>query len=308
MAKATRVAFGEALARVGEDPRIVVLDGDLMKSTFTHLFKEKYPDRFIECGIAESNMVGVTSGLALAGKIAWAASFACFIAGRLETVRMSAGYQEANVRLVGTHAGVGIGEDGASQMGLEDVAAMRALPGMTVIQPCDAVETERAVEYLLEHTGPVYLRLTRQKLDDVNAPEYRFELGKAVVLREGDGVALFGTGATVQESLKAADRLVEDGIEARVVNAHTLSPIDREAILDAARTCDLIVTAEDHNVHGGLGSAVAEVLAEAGAGVPLTVLGARDYGQSGTSEELFDAYGISAAHIADAARASLRSG
>jgi transketolase len=160
----------------------------------------------------------------------------------------------------------------------------------------------------LEHTGPVYLRLTRQKLDDVNAPEYRFELGKAVVLREGDGVALFGTGATVQESLKAADRLVEDGIEARVVNAHTLSPIDREAILDAARTCDLIVTAEDHNVHGGLGSAVAEVLAEAGAGVPLTVLGARDYGQSGTSEELFDAYGISAAHIADAARASLRSG
>ncbi|MBI4261618.1 MAG: transketolase family protein [Actinobacteria bacterium] len=303
MAKATREAFGEALVRVGGDPRIVVLDGDLMKSNFTYLFRERYPDRFVECGIAESNMIGVASGLALAGKIAWASSFACFLSGRLETIRMSVGYQAANVRLAGTHAGVGIGDDGASQMALEDVAAMRALPNMTVIQPGDAVETERCVEYLVEHEGPVYLRLTRQKLDDVNPPDYRFELGKAVVLREGSDVALLGTGATVQEALKAADELAGEGVEARVINVHTLKPIDHETILAAARECGRLVTVEDHNVFGGLGSAVAEVLAANGSGAPLTVLGATDYGQSGKSEELYDAYGISAKHVAEAARA-----
>jgi transketolase len=301
MAKATREAFGEALARVGEDPRIVVLDGDLLKSTFTYLFREKYPERFIECGIAESNMIGVASGLALSGKVAWAASFACFVAGRLETIRMSAGYQEANVRLVGTHAGIGIGDDGASQMGLEDVAAMRALPNMTVIQPADAVETERAVEYLVDHEGPTYMRLTRQKLEDVNPADYRFEVGKAVTLREGSEVALLATGATVQEALKAADELAGGGISARVLNVHTLKPIDREAILAAAAECGGIVTVEDHNVIGGLGSAVAEVLAEEGSGARLTVLGCRDYGQSGDSEGLYDLYGISAKHVSDAA-------
>ena len=165
MAKATREAFGEALVKVGADPRHVVLDGDLMKSNMTYLFKEEYPDRFVECGIAESNMVGVAAGLALSGKVAWASSFACFLAGRLETIRMSVGYNEANVRLAGTHAGIGIGDDGASQMALEDVAAMRALPNMAVIQPCDDVETQQAVEYLANgHEGPAYLRLTRQKV------------------------------------------------------------------------------------------------------------------------------------------------
>jgi transketolase len=302
MAKSTRESFGEALARVGTDPRIVALDGDLMKSTFTVLFREKYPDRFVECGIAEKNMIGIAAGLALSGKIPFAASFACFVAERLEVVRMSVGYNDANVRLVGTHAGVGIGEDGASQMGLEDVAAMRALPNMSVIQPADAVETERAVEYLVEHVGPVYLRLTRQKLEDVNPPDYRFELGHAVVLRDGSDVALFGTGGTVQEVVQAADRLAEEGISARVVNIHTLAPIDSAAILSAAADCGHIITVEDHNVHGGLGSAVAEVLAGTGSGSPLTVLAVRDYGQSGTSEELYDVYGISALHVVDAAR------
>jgi transketolase len=301
-AKATREAFGEALARVGEDERVVALDGDLLKSTYTSLFRDRYPDRFVECGIAESNMVGVASGLALSGKIPFAASFACFIAGRLETIRMSVGYQEAPVRLVGTHAGVGIGEDGASQMGLEDIAAMRALPNMTVIQPADAVETERAVEFLIEHDGPAYLRLTRQKVDMVNQVDYQFELGTAVMLREGSDVALLGTGGTVQECLAAAEELAGEGVEARVLNVHTLKPIDRGAVLEAARACGALVTVEDHFVTGGLGSAVAEVLAGEGAAPRLRVLGVETYGQSGQPAELYDHYGISAKHIATAAR------
>src|SRR5919199_1752926 len=190
MAEATRKSFGEALAEIGSDERVWALDGDLMKSTYTYLFRDKYPERFVECGIAEKNMIGVAAGLALAGKVPFAASFACFIANRLEVVRMSVGYNHANVRLVGTHAGIGIGADGASQMGLEDVSAVRALPNFTIIQPADYVETKRAVEYLLEHEGPVYLRVTRQKLEDVNGDDYRFELGKAVQLREGSDIAL----------------------------------------------------------------------------------------------------------------------
>jgi transketolase len=302
-AKATRESFGEALVRVGSDERIVVLDGDLMKSTYTHLFREAHPERFIECGIAESNMVGVASGLALAGKQAWAASFACFITGRLETIRMSAGYQEADVRIVGTHAGVGIGDDGASQMALEDVAAMRALPNMTVIQPADDVETQRAVEWLASsHDGPAYLRLTRQKLEDVNGEGYAFQPGRAVVLRDGTDVALVGTGATVQEALKAADELANEGIEARVVNVHTLKPFDVAGVAAAARDCGSVVTAEDHFRHGGLGSCVAEAIAGEGVAAKLKVLAVDSYGQSGEPGELYDHYGIDAAHIAAAAR------
>jgi transketolase len=305
MAKATREAFGEALVKVGADPKHVVLDGDLMKSNFTYLFKEAYPDRFVEVGIAESNMVGVAAGLALAGKTAWASSFSCFLAGRLETIRMSVGYNEANVRLAGTHAGIGIGDDGASQMALEDVAAMRALPNMAVIQPCDEAETTAAVEYLAnEHEGPAFLRLTRQKLDDVNPGGYRFEFGKVSRLREGSDVCLFASGATVQEALKAADELGQDGIRAAVVNVHTLAPIDADGIVRETREAgNRAVSVEDHNVVGGLGSAVAGALVQAGSGARLTVLGCRDYGQSGTSEELYDAYGISAKHVAEAARA-----
>jgi transketolase len=219
---------------------------------------------------------------------------------------MSVGYNEANVRLCGTHAGIGIGDDGASQMALEDVAAMRALPNMDVIQPCDDVETQRAVEYLADHVGPVFLRLTRQKLDDVNPQDYRFEFGKAVTLREGSDVALVGTGATVQEALKAADELAGENISARVINVHTIKPLDGETLVRAARECRAVITVEDHNVFGGLGSAVAEVLAAAGTdGTRLSVLGVRDYGQSGTSEELYEEYGIGASHVAKAAREAL---
>jgi transketolase len=299
--KATRESFGEALVRVGEDERVWAVDGDLMKSTFTHLFLEKYPDRFVECGIAEKNMIGVAAGLALAGKVPFAASFACFIANRLEVIRMSVGYSNVNARLVGTHAGIGIGDDGASQMGLEDVAAMRALPNMAVIQPADDRETQQAVEFLVDHEGPAYLRLTRQKLDDVNGDDYRFEFGKAVQLRDGSDVCLIGTGATVQEALKAADELAGEGISARVLNVHTIKPIDADAIKAAARECKRIVTVEDHNVAGGLGSAVAEVVAQSN-GARVTIVGVRDYGQSGSPDELYDAYGISAKHVAEAAR------
>jgi transketolase len=300
-AKATRESFGEALAEAGSDERIWALDGDLMKSTYTHLFREKHRDRFVECGIAEKNMIGVAAGLALAGKIPFAASFACFIANRLEVIRMSVGYNEANVRLCGTHAGIGIGDDGASQMGLEDVAAMRSLPNMAVLQPADDRETRGAVEFLVGHDGPAYLRLTRQKLEDVNGDGYRFEFGKAVQLRDGTDVCLIGTGATVQEALKAADQISGDGISARVLNVHTIAPIDRDAILAAAADCHRIITVEDHNVAGGLGSAVAEVVAQWN-GARVTILGTRDYGQSGSPEELYDEYGISAKHVAAAAR------
>src|SRR5437588_439405 len=304
-AKATRESFGEALVDAGSDERVWALDGDLMKSTYTHLFRDKHADRFVECGIAEKNMIGVAAGLALAGKIPFAASFACFIANRLEVIRMSVGYSAANVRLCGTHAGIGIGDDGASQMGLEDVAAMRALPNMSVIQPADDRETRGAVQYLVEYEGPAYLRLTRQKLEDVNGDGYSFELGKAVQLRDGTDVCLIGTGATVQEALKASDELSGDGISARVLNVHTIKPIDRDAILAAAADCKRIVTVEDHNVAGGLGSAVAEVVAQ-GNGARVTILGTRDYGQSGSPDELYDAYGISAKHVADAARQSVK--
>jgi transketolase len=300
-AKATRESFGEALVEAGSDERVWALDGDLMKSTFTYLFRDAHPDRFVECGIAEKNMIGVAAGLALAGKVPFAASFACFIANRLEVIRMSVGYNQANVRLCGTHAGIGIGDDGASQMGLEDVAAMRSLPNMAVLQPADDRETRGAVEYLVGHEGPAYLRLTRQKLEDVNGDGYRFEFGRAVQLRDGTDVCLIGTGATVGEALKAAEDLSGEGISARVLNVHTIAPIDRDAILAAAADCHRIVTVEDHNVAGGLGSAVAEVVAQ-GNGARVTILGTRDYGQSGSPEELYDAYGISAKHVAAAAR------
>lgn len=302
MGAATRDAFGEAIVRVGEDERIVVLTGDLRDSTRTEKFAEKFPERFVDVGIAERNLLGIASGLALSGKIPWAASFACFVAGRFETLRVSVAYQEANVRIVGTHSGIGVGEDGYSQMALEDIAGLRALPNVSIVNPCDAVETERAVEYLVDHVGPVYLRLTRQKVDDVNPAAYRFEFGRAVQLRDGSDVAIFGTGATVQEALKAADALAEESLSARVVNVHTLKPLDEDAVLGAAADCGALVTVEDHSALGGLGSAVAEVLATSDGRSPLLILGTRDFGESGSAEELYEKHGISGARVAERTR------
>lgn len=303
MGAATRDAFGEAIVRVGEDPRVVVLTGDLRDSTRTEAFAERYPDRFLECGIAESNMVGIASGLALEGKVPWACSFSCFVTGRFETVRLSVAYQEANVRIVGTHSGIGVGEDGYSQMSLEDIAIMRALPNMAVVNPADAVETERAVEFLLDSQGPAFLRLTRQGVEDVNADRYRFELGKAVTLREGSDVALLATGAPVGEAVKAAESLKGEGISASVLNVHTIAPLDEGAVRAAAASHRAVITIEDHSVHGGLGGAVAEVLAAGNGGfAPLHRIGMRSFGESGSPPELYAKYGLNAEGIATTTR------
>lgn len=307
MGAATRDAFGKAILRVGEDPRVVVLTGDLRDSTRTEEFAEKYPDRFIECGIAEANMIGIASGLALSGKVPWACSFSCFVSGRFETVRLSVAYQEANVRLVGTHAGAGVGEDGYSQMALEDIAMMRTLPNMAVINPADAVETERAVEYLVDHEGPAFLRLTRQGVEDVNADGYRFELGKAVRLRDGDDISILATGAPVGEAMKAAEMLEGEGVSAAVINVHTIAPLDEDAVLEAASGKKAIVTVEDHSVRGGLGGAVAEVLASRNGGLaPLHRIGMTTFGESGTTEELYAKYGLDAGGIATTTRELLQ--
>jgi transketolase len=303
MATATREAFGEAIVRVGADDRVVVLTGDLRDSTKTEKFRDTYPERFVECGIAEKNMLGMAAGLALSGRVPWACSFSAFVTGRLEVVRMSIAYQEANVRIVGTHTGVGVGEDGYSQMALEDIAAMRALPNVAIVNPADAVETERAVEFLLDHRGPAFLRLTRQGVEDVNGDGYRFEFGRAVHLRDGADVALVATGAMLGEALKAAEALASDGVSARVLNVHTIKPLDEEAVLSAASECRAVVTAEDHSAHGGLGGAVAEILTSRnGRMAPLRIVGMRTFGESGTAAELYEKFGLDAAGIARTAR------
>ncbi|MGH2675432.1 MAG: transketolase family protein [Actinomycetota bacterium] len=302
MGAATRDAFGEAIVRAGQDPRVVVLTGDLRDSTRTEDFAKAYPDRFFECGIAESNMIGIASGLALEGKVPWACSFACFVSGRFETVRLSVAYQEANVRIVGTHSGIGVGEDGYSQMSLEDIAMMRALPNMAVVNPADGVETERAVEYLVEHTGPAFLRLTRQGVEDVNGDGYRFEFGKAVALRDGSDVAILATGAPVGEAMRAAELLAEDGVSASVTNIHTIAPLDEEAVLEAAAGRP-VVTVEDHSIHGGLGGAVAEVLASGNGSLgSLRRIGMTTFGESGSPQELYTKYGFDAQGIATTTR------
>ena len=301
MAEATRAAFGRALVRVGgTEDRIVVLDADLASSTCTKPFADKYPERFFEVGIAEGNMVGVAAGLALAGKIPFAASFACFLAGRFEQIRVSVAYNRANVKLVGTHAGIGIGEDGYSQMGLEDVALMRTLPNLVVVQPADGIEAEAAVEHLVRHEGPAYLRLTRQKVADVSPAGYRFEFGRAVVLREGRHLAIAASGAVVGHALVAADALAGEGIEAAVLNVHTLKPIDAARLTEWGARTGAVLTVEDHGIVGGLGSAVSEALSETG--IPVRCHGVRDFGESGTGDALYVKHGLDAPGIAAVAR------
>ena len=297
-AKATRVAFGEALVRLGsENPDIVVLDADLSKSTMTEYFARKYPGRFFDLGIAEGNMVGTGAGMALAGKIPFICSFACFVIGRFEQIRMSIAYSRANVKIVGTHAGIGIGEDGYSQMALEDIALMRSLPNMAVIQPADAVETERALEYIVTHQGPVFFRLMRQKTDDINPPDYQFRFGKGVILRRGKDVSLMATGGVVANTLKAADILGQKGVAAQVVNVPTIKPVDRELIAEAAFSHGKIITVEDHGITGGLGSAVSEVLSELGRG-RIKRVAVEDFAESGDAEGLYRKYGLSEDNIA----------
>lgn len=307
MSKATRQAFGESLARLGaEHSEIVVLDADLAKSTKSEIFGKKFPERFYEMGIQEANMIGVAAGLSFTGKMPFLCSFGCFITGRYDTIRLSVAYAQANVRLVGTHAGVGIGDDGHSQMGLEDISLMRALPTMGVFQPMDARETEHVMDYLVkEWKGPAYIRLTRQNLPDLYPAGADFKPKQLMqIFDPGMGrtpdVACIASGATVAESVQAAKILAEQGIAMSVWNAHCLKPFDGHMTQELAKTSKLLVTAEDHVVIGGLGSCVAESLAEMTTHARLVKLGIQDrFGESGEGPELYELHGISASKIAE---------
>jgi transketolase len=297
-AKASRAAFGEALIDLGaKDPRIVTLDADLSKSTMTVAFAKKYPDRAFNLGIAEANMIGVAAGLAMAGKVPFAASFACFLVGRFETIRISVAYTGANVKLVGTHSGIAIGEDGYSQMGLEDIACIRSLPNIPVIQPADEVETKQVVAYAVEHQGPLYLRLTRQNLEPVSPAGYQFRFGKWARLRDGGDVTVIASGGTVFNALEAAKLLEADGIRAEVLNAACIKPLDEEMLLASARRTGHVVTVEDHGLAGGLGGAVSEFLVETQP-TPTRRLGVQGFGESGDPKGLYAKHGLDPAGIA----------
>lgn len=302
MAKATRVSYGEALVKYGKDERVVVLDADLSKSTMTNTFKQEYPERFINCGIAEANMMCVAAGLATTGKIAFASTFAMFAAGRaFEQIRNTIGYPSLNVKIGATHAGISVGEDGATHQCLEDLALMRTIPGMVIINPADDIEAQLAVKAAIDHNGPVYMRFGRLAVEDVNGADYKFELGKGVTLKDGNDASIIATGLMVQEAMKAAEMLKADGIDARVINIHTIKPIDKEIIIKASRETGAIVTAEEHYIMGGLGSAVSEVVCE-NAPCPVKIIGTDRYGKSGKPAELFKEYGLTAENIADKVR------
>ncbi len=297
---ATREAYGAALVELGaEYPNLVVLDADLAAATKTGMFKKAYPDRHIDCGIAECNMVGIAAGLATAGKIPFVSSFAMFAAGRAyEQVRNSVGYPHLNVKIGATHAGITVGEDGASHQCNEDIALMRAIPGMVVVNPADAIETREAVRACAAYNGPVYMRFGRASVPAVNdRPDYKFEIGKGVLLREGSDVTIVATGFCVSGSLEAADMLAADGISAEVINIHTIKPIDGDLIAASAKKTGRVVTAEEHSVIGGLGSAVCDVLCEK-APTPVCKIGVNDvFGKSGTAAALVHAYGLDAEGI-----------
>ncbi len=307
MAKtATRVSYGEALVKYGiPNENVIVLDADLSKSTKTDTFKKECPERFINCGIAEANMMCVAAGLAASGKIAFASTFAMFAAGRaFEQIRNSIGYAGLNVKIGATHAGISVGEDGASHQCLEDLALMRSIPGMVVINPADDIEAQLAVKAAIEHNGPVYMRFGRLAVEDVNPADYKFELGKGVQLRDGKDVTIVATGLMVQEALNAADMLASEGIDARVINIHTIKPIDEEIITKAAKETGAIVTAEEHCMMGGLGSAVAEVVC-ANAPCPVKIIGTDRYGCSGKPAELFVKYGLTAENMVAKAKEAI---
>ena len=302
---ATRDAYGEALAELGAiNDKVVVLDADLSKSTKTNDFKKVYPERFFNLGIAEQNLLGTAAGFAAAGKIPFASSFAVFAVGRAyDQIRNSIAYPNLNVKIAATHAGLTVGEDGGSHQMLEDIALMRAVPNMTVIVPADGVETKQVVMAAAEHQGPVYIRLGRPKVPVLLGDDYKFEIGKGVVLKEGTDVTLIGTGIMVSKAMEAAELLAADGISAAVVNISTIKPLDNALITEMAQKTGAVVTAEEHNIYGGLGSAVAEVLVET-CPVPMARVGAEDkFGESGLPDELLEKYGLTAANIAAKAKA-----
>ena len=297
---ATREAYGKALAEFGAQyPNLVVLDADLANATKTNTFQKAFPERHIDCGIAECDMMGIAAGLSTVGKIPFASSFAMFAAGRAyEQVRNSIGYPHLNVKIGATHAGITVGEDGASHQCLEDIALMRVIPGMVVINPCDAVEARAAVQAALEYVGPVYLRFGRAAVPVINDNDnYKFEIGKGVLLREGTDVTIVATGICVPEALEAAEKLAADGISAEVINIHTIKPLDEELIIKSAKKTGKVVTAEEHSIIGGLGGAVCEVLSEK-APTPVCRIGMNDlFGESGSAGALVAKYGLDAEGI-----------
>ncbi|MBE6670330.1 MAG: transketolase family protein [Ruminococcaceae bacterium] len=300
---ATREAYGNALAELGEKYDFVVLDADLAGATKTGVFKKKFPERFFDCGIAEGNMMTVAAGIATTGKIPFASTFAMFAAGRaFEQIRNSIGYPHLNVKIGATHAGITVGEDGATHQCLEDLALMRTIPGMTVINPADATEARLAVEAAINYEGPVYLRFGRLAVPVLFDENYKFEIGKGVLLADGTDVTLVATGVMVDMALKAKDILAEEGISARVINIHTIKPLDEELIIKAAKETGAIVTAEEHNVIGGLGGAVAEAVS-ASCPVPVVRVGVEDkFGHSGKVPALLEAYGLTPENIAAKAK------
>ena len=297
---ATRESYGNALVELGKKyENLVVLDADLAGATKTGTFQKAYPERHIDCGIAESNMMGIAAGLSTTGKVPFASTFAMFAAGRaFEQVRNSVGYPKNNVKIGATHAGISVGEDGATHQCNEDIALMRTIPGMVVISPADDVEARAAVFAAYEHQGPVYMRFGRLAVPVINDnPDYKFEIGKGIVLREGKDVTIVATGLEVSESLAAAEKLAADGIDAKVINIHTIKPLDEELVVAAAKETGKVVTVEEHSVIGGLGGAVCECLSEK-APVPVKRIGVNDvFGESGPATALLEKYGLDAEGI-----------
>ena len=303
--KATREGYGDGLVEIGKEfDNLVVLDADLAEATKTCVFKKEFPERHIDCGIAECNMMGVAAGLAATGKVPFAISFAMFSAGRaFEQVRNSIGYPHLNVKIGATHAGISVGEDGATHQCNEDIALMRTIPGMVILNPSDYIEAKAAVRAAYEYDGPCYLRFGRLAVPVINDnADYRFEIGKGVTLREGKDVTIIATGLTVSGALEAAVRLAADGIEAKIINMHTIKPLDEELVIAAAKETGKIVTVEEHSVIGGLGSAVCDVLSE-NYPTPVKKLGVYDrYGESGPAVELVKKYGLDADGIYEAVK------
>ena len=307
---ATRESYGNALAELGDKyENLYVFDADLAAATKTGIFKKKFPDRFFDCGIAESNMMGVAAGMATTGKIPFVSTFAMFAAGRaFEQVRNSIGYPHLNVKIGATHAGISVGEDGATHQCNEDIAPMRTIPGMTVIIPADDVEAKAAVEAAINYEGPVYMRFGRLAVPVFNDPDtYKFEIGKGIKLRDGNDITIVATGLMVYEAIEAAKTLAQQGIEATVINIHTIKPIDKDIIIEAAKKTGLVLTVEEHSVIGGLGEAVCDVLCE---NYPTKVvkIGVNDeFGHSGPAVELLKQYGLCAENIVNKAVEAVRS-
>lgn len=305
---ASRVGYGQALAEYGIDEDVIALDADLSSCTMSCDFAKKYPDRFFNVGIAEANMVGIAAGLATCGKRVFCHSFAVFMTGRAyDQVRNSIAYPGLNVKLIGSHCGLTAGEDGGTHQALEDISLMRTIPGMTVICPCDANEAKEATKALLKFDGPAYLRTARSPVENVTPDfeNYKFEIGKGIILKDGSDVTLIATGLMVQESLKAAKILEKEGIFAKVIDMHTIKPIDEELIIKVAEETGAIVTVENHNRYGGLGSAVAEVLVKQKP-IPMEMVAVEDcFGHSGDTWKLLTKYGLNPEHIVEKAKACM---